>query len=239
MNFEKYQIKELAREDIHLADYNPRLIKQDNKNKIKRNIKKYGMLQPIIVNKTTGNVVAGNQRLQILDELHKEENYKITVAEIECSAEDEVKLNIFLNNQSASGEYDTDMLHSIFEEFKDIDPIKDAGFDKIDLEFMFDGIDFENSAFFNTESHKEAKTEIDKIANSDKLREYKKKTRENIKNGGVLTRMIEKEDCHVIFVFNSNEDKRRFNKAIKVDEKEKFLSYKKLYDILDPKYQNF
>jgi len=236
MKIEKYTIKSVSRSEINPADYNPRKISEENKKKIKASIKKYGLVQPIIVNKTTGNVVGGNQRLSIMDELNKFEDYQLTIAEIECSKKDEIKLNIFLNNQSAAGEYDKDILHNIFDNYKEIDPIKDAGFDKIDLNFMFDGIDFENSLFFTQPEHKKVESEIDKIKRSDKMREYKKQSRKKFKEGKGI-QDIENEDYVIIFVFNSYDGKRQFMKKIGAKESEKFLSYKKLYDILDKKYK--
>ncbi len=237
MKIEKYIIRQTPRSQINLADYNPRKISEDNRRKVKANIKKYGMLQPIIVNKTTGNVVAGNQRLSIMDELNRDKDYTVTIAEINVSKEDEVKLNIFLNNHSAAGEYDVNILHDIFEKFPKIDPLKDAGFDKVDLNFMFDGIEFEKSMFFNTESHAKVKSDLDKIAHSNKLKEYKKRVREKNKAGESGIEDIQSEDNIIIFVFNSNQGKREFCRRIKVKESEKFLSYKKLFDILDERYK--
>jgi len=62
-------IEKIPIEKLIPADYNPR---KDLKpgdaeyEKLKRSIKEFGYVEPIIWNKTTGNVVGGHQRLKVL-----------------------------------------------------------------------------------------------------------------------------------------------------------------------------
>ncbi len=79
------------------ADYNPR---KDLKpgdpeyEKLKRSLSEFGYVEPVIWNKTTGNVVGGHQRLKVLID--------IGVTEVECvvvemGEEKEKALNVALN----------------------------------------------------------------------------------------------------------------------------------------------
>ena len=63
------QIEKLKTEQLIPADYNPR---KDLKpgdpeyEKLKRSIEQFGYVEPVIWNKTTGNIVGGHQRLKVL-----------------------------------------------------------------------------------------------------------------------------------------------------------------------------
>lgn len=141
--FEKFQFVEVTRDTIHAADYNPRKISEKAFEKLKKKIKKDGLVQPIIVNKRTGNVVGGHQRLRALDELQKSTDYPLSVALIDVDEQKEIDLNLFLNNPSAMGDWDVDLLVNIKQEFPEIDFIGDAGFDKLDLDYIFSSANFE------------------------------------------------------------------------------------------------
>lgn len=82
----KSESVELSRSAIRFASYNPREIDEESRKTLKRGIKKYGLVGGIVVNKHLGlTVVAGHQRLSVMDELQKydsetkENDYKIRV----------------------------------------------------------------------------------------------------------------------------------------------------------------
>lgn len=55
--------------DLHPADYNPRkdLAPGDKQyEKLTRSIETFGYVEPIVWNRTTGNIVGGHQRLKVL-----------------------------------------------------------------------------------------------------------------------------------------------------------------------------
>lgn len=114
---------------LNPAKYNPRVdLKPGDPEyeKLKRSIKEFGYVEPIVWNKRTGNVVGGHQRLKIL----KEEGYKkVKVSVVDLSESQEKALNIALNK--ISGEWDQEKLNQIFKELQDdveID-VKLTGFD--------------------------------------------------------------------------------------------------------------
>ena len=108
--FEVYQIQTVQRSSIHEAPYNPRKISNEARKKLKKGLKTYGLVQPIVVNRKTMNVVGGHQKLSIMDEEYKypANDYSLQVSMINVGEETEVKINIFLNNPAAQGEWDNE-----------------------------------------------------------------------------------------------------------------------------------
>lgn len=237
-NFEQFTIEKVSRSKINMADYNPRIISESAKKKLKSKIKKDGLVIPITVNRRTGNIVAGHQRVSILDELYNND-YELTVAYIDVDKKKEVELNIFLNNQSAMGEWDKDLLYDIKKKFKDMDFISDAGFDKIDMNFLFSGMNIEEELFTESKDNKKVLSEIEKIKNSDKIREYKKQSREKFKeqNQNADSEYTDEHDYYITFVFNTNVEKINFMKKIKKKTTEKYLKASALFDIIKDEYK--
>ena len=66
------RIKQIAISDLTPADYNPRKDLQPGDtdyDKLKRSLSEFGYVEPVIWNKTTGNIVGGHQRLKVLADL--------------------------------------------------------------------------------------------------------------------------------------------------------------------------
>ncbi|MCD7810555.1 MAG: ParB N-terminal domain-containing protein [Ruminococcus sp.] len=92
MQIERKKIQELDR-----ATYNPRidLIPGDSEyENLRRSIKIYGMLIPIVWNKNTGRVVGGHQRLTVLE---NEGETEVDVSVVNLDETQEKQLNIALN----------------------------------------------------------------------------------------------------------------------------------------------
>jgi ParB-like chromosome segregation protein Spo0J len=229
MQLEKYEIAKLSRNLIHMADYNPRRITPEAKKKLKAEIKRNGLVQPIIVNKRTMAVVSGHQRLAIADELIKKHDYEITCALIDVDEKQEVALNVALNNQFLMGEWDVLALKDIGELFPDIDYEADMGFDLSDIEVMFGKQDKELEAQIEREKAGEFTT--------DTFREAKKKSREKAKaenqEGGSYN--LADSDYVIQIVFPSNHEKHAFMRKIHKPEKETMLKSTVLYDIASGK----
>lgn len=114
---------------LNPAKYNPRVDLQPGDpeyEKLKKSIKEFGYIEPIVWNSRTGNVVGGHQRLKIL----KEEGYeKVNVSAVDLNDHQEKALNIALNK--ISGDWDEEKLSQIFKDLQgdvDID-IELTGFD--------------------------------------------------------------------------------------------------------------
>lgn len=103
--------------DLLPADYNPRSITAEALNGLKASLQRFGLVQPIIVNDTSGNVVGGHQRLKVLQADGVEE---IDVVVVELSDGEERALNVALNNQAIGGEFTTG-LQALLAEVRDFD----------------------------------------------------------------------------------------------------------------------
>lgn len=76
--------------DLHPADYNPRkdLAPGDKQyEKLARSIETFGYVEPIVWNRTTGNIVGGHQRLKVLVQNGYTE---VQVVEVELNEQDAV-----------------------------------------------------------------------------------------------------------------------------------------------------
>ena len=118
--------------DLIPATYNPRQISTKDYNSLKQSIKKFSLVDPIIINKNGNVVVGGHQRLKICKEL---KYIEIDCVVLDLSKEEERELNIRLNKNT--GDFDMDILANEF----DIDELTDWGFKHIDLDLNIDKID--------------------------------------------------------------------------------------------------
>jgi hypothetical protein len=115
-NYEKFDVKKISRSLIKNAPYNPRKISDQNKKRLKDNIEKVGLLEPLVYNKQTGNLVSGHQRISILDSLNQSKEYEITVSEVDLDEKTEKEQNVFFNNTNAMGDYDYEKLQEFFKD---------------------------------------------------------------------------------------------------------------------------
>jgi len=127
LNIETISVDELLKSK---AEYNPREINAEQKNGLRKSLESFGYVSNLIYNKTTGNLVSGHQRLDILKEDGMEE---VDVNVVELSLEDEKKLNILMNSQAIVGDF-TKSLNDMLEEIMDIDP---EMFDTTNMGTMF------------------------------------------------------------------------------------------------------
>ena len=110
------------------AEYNPRrqLGPSDKAyRKLRRSIRRFGLVEPLVWNERTGRVVGGHLRLTILKELGVAE---VPVSVVRLSEAEERALNVVLNNREAQGRYDAGKLAVLLEELKDLPEFADTGF---------------------------------------------------------------------------------------------------------------
>lgn len=133
--FQKYSIQTVAREQLKNAPYNPRVIDDKAKKKLRKVIQKHGLIEPIVWNKRTGNIVGGHQRISILDTLESNKNYYIEVAVVDLEEKKEMEANIALNNSESQGVFDIEKLSVMFKG-NQLD-LESTGFDMADIFQMF------------------------------------------------------------------------------------------------------
>ena len=139
--------EEISLLDLNPATYNPRIISNDEFNKLSRSIDEFGLVDPILVNLQTMTIIGGHQRFDVLlDEYHNNGRYKkllllkrgdigwvFTDDDLEIkSIEHEKALNIALNK--ISGEWDYQKLEELLTDLSSMDfELSLTGFDNLDL----------------------------------------------------------------------------------------------------------
>lgn len=169
--FQKFKIETISRKDIKRAPYNPRLIDSENKKRLEAGIKENGLVEPIVWNKRTGNLVSGHQRLSILDKLEQSKDYEIDVAVVDVDEKTEKKLNVQLNNSSMQGTFDFELLGDLALEFDN--GLFDLGFSDFDAEMMFGANDRFQELLPDSPGVEATKTELREI--KEHRREMKEK----------------------------------------------------------------
>lgn len=215
----------VKRSQIKFADYNPRIIDESNQKKLIKAIKENGLIEPLVWNKRTGVLVGGHQRLTAADKIYRKKDYEVPVAIIDVDEKTEKKLNVQLNNPSMQGDWDLDELAKLSDDVS----FEDMGFDKADIDFMFDGeLDFDGKEKEELQPSKketpyddEVEDEKDKMAG---LAEFNKKKAD--------FRHKDQDDTIINFytkvVFPSNEAKEEFYKKANIPANEEFITFDQL-----------
>ena len=128
------EIRTIAISDLRVAPYNPRTISEDAMSRLEKSISEFGLVDPLIVNKQTGNtVVGGHQRLKVIT---KQGATSAECVIIDLPLAREKALNIALNNQKMAGEYDFSMMADLLQEIDtgEFDVSDLTGVDAADLE---------------------------------------------------------------------------------------------------------
>lgn len=132
MRFEKKAMSEL-----NPALYNPRkrLRPGDSEyQKLKRSIEEFGMVDPIVWNERTGNIVGGHQRYTVLHDMGVEET---EVSVVDMDEVQEKALNVALNK--VDGEWEKAKLETVLEELSKEDfDLTLTGFDADEIEKMLE-----------------------------------------------------------------------------------------------------
>lgn len=142
-------------DDLIKADYNPRKWDEKALNDLKTSIKKFGLVDPIIINSATNRknvVIGGHMRIEAAKALGI-----ATIPAVEVNIPDiekEKELNLRLNKNQ--GEFDFKLLANFAEDF-----LTDIGFNSEEIDAIFDWDD-ENPEVFNLKKELE-KLDITKV----------------------------------------------------------------------------
>ncbi len=133
-------MKKIKIEKLKLAKYNPRIINEEQLNKLKNSIKEFGMVQPIVINKDF-TVISGHQRIKALESLGLEE---VEFIQLDLNAKKEKALNLAMNK--IDGEWDTEKLFEIIDDLSGDDELDLTGFNEKEISLILDnGIDIEEN----------------------------------------------------------------------------------------------
>jgi DNA modification methylase len=117
-------VKFIAIDRINPAPYNPRVDLKPTDPRYARIVKSldaFGLVEPLVWNTRTGNLVGGHQRLKVL---RARGDRKVPVSVVDLPLEKEKALNLALNK--AGGDWDRDALASLLSE---LTTTADLGFD--------------------------------------------------------------------------------------------------------------
>ena len=228
--YEKFTIEQIKRNEIHGADYNPRKISEEAKKKLKKSLKEHGLVMPIVVNRRTMTIVSGHQRVSILDDVIRKDDYPLKVAMIDVDEKEEAVLNVSLNNESLMGEWDTFALQDLHTLFPDIDYVSDFGFDESAIDIMLgDILKADEPETPLIDPVKEAKK-----PEAEDFRQMKRDQREKARAGNDDPKDVHELsdlDYTLTVVFPNNREKADFMRKIRKDPKERFVKSTVLFDI--------
>lgn len=134
----KFVPMKIHRSKLNNAPYNPRKISPKNRKKLQDNLKSVGLLQSLVWNKRTGNLVGGHQRLSIMDSLEGTNDYCIFVDMVDLDEKTEKEQNIAFNNSELAGDWDFKKLGDLMVGEGKIDNFA-AGFDLGQMYQIFGG----------------------------------------------------------------------------------------------------
>lgn len=218
--YQSYDTETISRQMIKNAPYNPRIMDDKAKKRLKKNIAKHGLVAALTWNKRTGNLVGGHQRLEQLDALEKNKDYELTVCVVDVDEREEAALNVQLNNPSMQGEWDFDKLANMTEEF-DLDLSEDLGFTESDIDFMFEGDD-RFSQLFETQEGENMRGDLEKV------KEARKKSVENLKERNSI-------NWYTVIVFENEADHDAFMKEINIPKFEQYVTEEQVRRIIKKK----
>ena len=142
MKKEKIKITFVKVDSLNVAEYNPRKHDKQAKSQLKESIKRFGLVDPVIVNcnQNRKNVlIGGHFRVKVAKELGYKEVPVIFVDIL--NIEKEKELNLRLNRNV--GEWDLELLKDF-----DLEVLLDVGFDNQDLtEIWDDSLEVEDDEF--------------------------------------------------------------------------------------------
>ena len=150
-------------DDLIGAEYNPRQITNEEIEEIKDSIKRFGVVEPIIVNineERKDIIVSGHQRVKVCKELKIKE---VPCHQLDLTLEREKELNIRMNK--AGGKFDTEMLLQHFE----MENLLEYGFKDYELP----NVDVEIDDLFEDVEDYKPKDETNKIVLEYNDEEYK------------------------------------------------------------------
>jgi len=113
----KWTIEKIPLKDVKPFDKNPRSISEKAEKGLRASMDRFGYVEPIVWNKTTGNIVGGHQRYA---ELLRQGVEEATMVVVEMEPDKELAANLTLNNPEIEGEWDEPAL-DLLEQIKGAD----------------------------------------------------------------------------------------------------------------------
>ena len=173
----KIKLKDRKIEELIGAEYNPRVISEEELSILQNSIQRFGIVEPILVNINSERkdiIISGHQRLKACISLGMK---NVPTIELDLTLEKEKELNVRMNK--SGGQFDKDLLQEHFN----YDDLLEYGFqsyevsedDDVNLEEFFEEnteeIEEENNTIVLEYTDEEYKKVIDKLAELDGTKE--------------------------------------------------------------------
>lgn len=195
--FQNFEFMRVHRSKIKEAAYNPRFISEYGDKLLRKTLKNKGLVEALVWNKRTGNLVGGHQRLHNIDELEKTKDYYLDVCAVDVDDKTEKELNIILNNPNMQGQYDGIKLAELF--ISGGANFVESGFNQADLEIMFDTPELNKILG----SDKEVEEVVEDIETLQAMKERRKDAKKKLQEADT-------DDYFRVVVFNNKQDMLSF-----------------------------
>lgn len=164
---QQLRIEQIKISELKAALYNPRKISDKSFEDLKESLRRYTIIDPLIVNSLPERkniIIGGHQRYRAAIELRYE---TVPVVYVELDEDRERDLNLRLNR--VGGEFDPELLKAF-----DIELLLDAGFDDTDLADIWnDALETDEDDFDETKAVKQAATTTIKLGDYFQLGKHR------------------------------------------------------------------
>jgi hypothetical protein len=124
-------IRRVPLADLHLDPANVRLHDEKNVGTIKASLSRFQQVEPLVVQRSTGRLIAGHGRVAAMRELGWTE---ADIVEVDVNDTQAAAMAITLNRSGELAMWDLPALGKILDSLKDEFPLEDLGFDAKDLD---------------------------------------------------------------------------------------------------------
>lgn len=200
---------------------NPRTISESARKKLRASVKEIGVMDTPVLNRTTGLLVGGHQRLHTIDFLERyqqaddgtvKNDYQVEVSLVDMTPEQEAKALVRLNNQNLQGAWDGELL----AELGKLVSFEDMGFERMDLEFIMEGVEGVEELFEDAAPVKETKGALESIKDDRKAMGEDKKVSQSV-------------DYYVTVVCKDQAEKEKLMKHLGIPKGEIYISPAELF----------
>lgn len=119
---------------LHEAESNPRTHDERNLAAIRESIARWGQVEPLVVLRATGEVVAGNGRLQVFRDLGWS---TVDVVYVDMDGQEAAALAIALNRSGELGGWDYDALSQVLDSLRGTLDVEVTGWTEAELDGLF------------------------------------------------------------------------------------------------------
>ena len=218
-------MRTIPRSRINPAPYNPRAISEYARKQLHESLRKFGLVETLVWNETTGNLVSGHQRLMDLDRQAgypaRLKDYELAVSVVSLDLKREKELNVWLNNRAAQGNFEPDKFFELLQG-PDALTLDDIGFTRGGLEAEFG--DLPN---LDTLLAHEDRAAIPAREELEAIKARKKQVRAEAK-----TSPSEDADYMLMVVFDSRKEKNAWLRQQGMESDVRFLSAAEMFAAL-------